>query len=63
MMGVDRTLRWPLGVMCGGVGVGVLVRGVWNGLGRLCCCNLITICIGQRDVAPELDLTNSISDS
>lgn len=58
---VDRTLGRPLGVVGGGVGVGVVVWGVvddWWGLHR---CNLIAILAGQSDVAPEVDLTNSIA--
>lgn len=43
--------------------MGVVVWGVgddWRGLHS---CNLVTILWRQSNVAPELDLTNSISDS
>lgn len=61
-VGVHWTLWMPLGVVCRGARVGVLVWGVGNDRWGLHSCNLITIIRRQSNVASKLDLADSISD-
>lgn len=61
-VGVNWTLWMPLGVVCRGAGVGVLVWGVGNDRRGLHSGHLITILGRQSYVASKLDLADSISD-
>lgn len=58
-LGLYWTLRLP--IVGGGSGVVVVVRVVRDDRRRLHSCNLVTVLNGQRDVAAQLHLTNSIS--